>query len=50
MPYHRLGQNKYDYLGRDYALNEMKPSSKSHIDQLKEAVEACGLKCSIGGV
>ncbi|MBC3901681.1 MAG: glycyl-radical enzyme activating protein [Firmicutes bacterium HGW-Firmicutes-4] len=49
MPYHRLGQNKYDYLGREYALNEIKPANKASIDQLKEAVEAYGLKCSIGG-
>lgn len=50
MPYHRLGQNKYEYLGREYALKEIKPSSKNNINQLKEVVEACGLKCSIGGV
>lgn len=50
LPYHRLGQNKYEYLGRDYPLKEIKPPSRSHINRLKEVVEACGLHCSIGGV
>lgn len=50
LPYHRLGQGKYEGLGRPYPMGAIKPPSREHIDMLKEAVEKnTGLICQIGG-
>ncbi len=50
LPYHRLGQDKYAGLGRDYSMKEIKPPTAAHMDILKKAVEAvCQLDCQIGG-
>ena len=50
LPYHRLGQDKYDGLGRKYTLTEIRPPEKEHMDMLKKVVEnVSDLKCQIGG-
>ncbi len=49
MPYHRLGQNKYEYLGYEYKLKELESPTKDKLILLKETVEECGLICKIGG-
>lgn len=50
LPYHRMGENKYDYLQRDYEMKGIKPSENSHIGQLKIVVEQnSSLTCQIGG-
>ncbi len=50
LPYHRLGQDKYDGLGRKYTLTEILPPSAEHMEMLKKAVEAnSNLICQIGG-
>lgn len=50
LPYHRLGQDKYEWLGRDYTLKELVPPTKEHMEMLKKAVHAvCDLDCQIGG-
>ncbi|MBQ7064576.1 MAG: glycyl-radical enzyme activating protein [Firmicutes bacterium] len=50
LPYHRLGQDKYSGLGRDYTLTEILPPSKEHMQELLDvAVRASGLDCQIGG-
>lgn len=50
LPYHRLGQDKYDGLGRQYFLPEILPPEPEHMQMLKKAVENCsGLNCQIGG-
>ncbi|MHB9095499.1 MAG: glycyl-radical enzyme activating protein [Eubacteriales bacterium] len=49
LPYHRLGQGKYGYLGREYPLEGIKPPKKSNLNRLKILVESFGLHCSIGG-
>lgn len=50
LPYHRLGQDKYDGLGRKYLMGNIEPPSREHMETLKKAVHAVsGLDCQIGG-
>lgn len=50
LPYHRLGQDKYDGLGRKYTLEEILPPSQETMLKLKKAVEDnCTIDCQIGG-
>ena len=50
LPYHRLGQDKYEGLGRTYTLPDILPPSPEQMQLLKQVVEAAtGLRCQIGG-
>ncbi len=49
LPYHRLGQDKYDRLGRQYSLKEILPPSQEKMEYLLSVAEESGLKCQIGG-
>lgn len=49
LPYHRLGADKYDNLGREYTLKEILPPSGEKMETLKRIAESKGLICSIGG-
>ena len=50
LPYHRLGQDKYEGLGREYLMKDILPPSAEHMEQLKRTVErVSGLECHIGG-
>lgn len=49
LPYHRLGEDKYTYLGRSYELKDLTTPSDEKMNNLKSTVESCGLKCQIGG-
>lgn len=50
LPYHRLGQDKYEGLGREYTLAHLEPPTNEHMQELKEAAEAvCRLAVQIGG-
>ncbi|MDO4273422.1 MAG: glycyl-radical enzyme activating protein [Eubacteriales bacterium] len=50
LPYHRLGQDKYEGLGRTYLMEGIEPPSMEHMETLKKAVHAvCNLDCQIGG-
>lgn len=50
LPYHRLGQDKYAGLGREYALEGILPPSNEYMEMLKKAVQAVSdLDCQIGG-
>ena len=49
LPYHRLGEDKYSYLGRTYELSNIGSNSKEKMNSLKSICENCGLKCQIGG-
>ena len=50
LPYHRLGQDKYDGLGREYRMKDILPPTAEHMENLKRAVErVSSLDCRIGG-
>lgn len=50
LPYHRLGQDKYEGLGRTYQLPDILPPEPEHMQLLKKVVEAnTKLRCQIGG-
>ncbi len=50
LPYHRLGQDKYDGLGRTYELDNLMPPSNEMMLELKQAAQMVShLDCQIGG-
>ena len=50
LPYHRLGQDKYEGLGRDYPMKDILPPTKEQMEMLKKVVEENSkLECRIGG-
>lgn len=50
LPYHRLGQDKYEGLGREYQLEGILPPENEHMEMLKKVVEnTSSLTCQIGG-
>lgn len=49
LPYHRLGQDKYVGLGREYQMAHIKPIEQVYLNELLETAKTTGLKCQIGG-
>ena len=49
LPYHRLGQDKYAGLDRNYALKGIEPPSAERMEYLLSVAEESGLRCQIGG-
>lgn len=50
LPYHRLGQDKYDGLNREYLMKNILPPTAEHMQELRKAAESeSGLVCQIGG-
>ena len=50
LPYHRLGQDKYDGLNRPYLMGDVKPPTNEKMERLlKVAEEVSGVECRIGG-
>lgn len=50
LPYHRLGQDKYEGLRRTYQMEGILPPAMEHMELLKRTVEEnTGLICQIGG-
>jgi len=50
LPYHRLGQDKYTGLRREYQMEGLEPPTVEHMETLKKAVHSvCSLDCQIGG-
>ena len=49
LPYHRLGSDKYQGLGRNYSLKEILPPSRERMERLLEVATECGIRAQIGG-
>lgn len=49
LPYHRLGMDKYEGLGREYTLKDVVPPTEEQMQRLLKAAQTFGLKCQIGG-
>ncbi len=50
LPYHRMGENKYDYLQYNYAMKGIIPLTIEQINHLKQVVEQnSSLLCQVGG-
>ena len=50
LPYHRLGQDKYDGLGREYLMKDILPPTNELMEMLKRVVtENSRLLCLLGG-
>ncbi len=49
LPYHRLGSDKYTWLGREYMAKDFELPDKEKMQKLFEVVKEEGLNCQIGG-
>ena len=51
LPYHRLGQGKYEGLNREYLMKDIEPMSRQYMEKLLDAAAkaAPSLHCRIGG-
>ena len=50
LPYHRLGQDKYTGLGRDYEMDGILPPDNAYMEMLRQVVQQnSSLYCQIGG-
>lgn len=50
LPYHRLGQDKYEGLGREYLMKDILPPTNEYMETLRQAVlRVSDLDCQIGG-
>lgn len=50
LPYHRLGQDKYDGLNREYRMGDVVPPATEQMERLLLAAQqALGIECQIGG-
>jgi pyruvate formate lyase activating enzyme len=48
LPYHKLAEEKYSRLGRQYTMSHIKTPNKKHLQRVKELIESFGLKVTIG--
>ena len=49
LPYHRLGQDKYTGLNREYLMGDVKPPTNEHMEKLLKVAEVTsGIECQIG--
>ena len=49
LPYHRLGQDKYEGLAREYGMGNIEPPGDAKMQSLLRVAEESGLPCQIGG-
>jgi pyruvate formate lyase activating enzyme len=49
LPYHRLGEPKYQRLGKDYALKGEPALGSEAVARARDILEAQGLEVAVGG-
>ena len=49
LPYHRMGADKYEGLGRKYLMGDLYPPSNDKMEKLKRAASMYGVRVQIGG-
>lgn len=49
LPYHRLGENKYELIGANYFMKNVIPPSNKKMDTLLSIAKLAGLNAQIGG-
>ncbi|MHA1300314.1 MAG: glycyl-radical enzyme activating protein [Candidatus Helarchaeota archaeon] len=49
IPFHRLGESKYEHLDREWKMQNTKPPSQERLEEVKKMLEGFGLKVKIGG-
>lgn len=49
LPFHQLGQSKYDQLAMDYRCRDLSEDNDEGVDRAKQICTALGLRCSIKG-
>jgi pyruvate formate lyase activating enzyme len=49
LPYHRLGQDKYEGLNREYLMGDLPTIPNEKMQYLLETAQQSGLNCRIGG-
>jgi len=47
LPYHQLGERKYEWLGREYPLRRVEPPTQEHMESLGEIIMQHGLSVRI---
>ena len=47
LPYHRLGQDKYEGIGRRYSLSHISPPSREHMELLRDAAQSVSQKLTV---
>ena len=49
LPYHRLGQSKYQRLGKDYVMGDAPTMKNDEVNEARDILQSCGLNVKIGG-
>lgn len=49
LPYHRMGEDKYKGLGREYKMSGIYPPTDTKMENLKRVASRAGIKAQIGG-
>lgn len=49
LPFHQLGSQKYEYLGRKYKLRNLKPPADNEVESIRQLFAKHGIKATIGG-
>ena len=48
LPYHKLAEEKYKQLGKQYTMSRIQTPSKEHLQQIQKFIEGFGLHVTIG--